>query len=626
MADRIKLLPDSVANQIAAGEVVNRPSSVVKELMENAVDAGSKSITVNFRDGGKELIQVVDDGCGMSPIDARMAFDRHATSKINQVNDIYSISTFGFRGEALASIASVAEVELRTRQEGEELGVKIEISGGKFVNQTPISTTVGSQFLIKNLFYNVPARRRFLQRSTTEARHITAEYQRVALCNPEIEFSLYDSDALVSKLPPAGLRQRIVGIIGKNISRYLLELNADTSIVKVDGYVGRPEGAKQNNKEQFLFVNGRYFKSPYFHRAVIAAYEKLIQPNTQPSYFLYLTIEPDQIDINVHPQKTEVKFSDGSDIWQIINAAVRESLAKSGAVPAMDFDMDTSVEIPVFKESTVYKPPQIRGNPDFNPFDAQRTTPKGMQTGGSGYSTLGSNKMMSDPIGVDSFDADFIVSDDDDYQRSALEFISGEQSEQGVLEIDNTTVCGDILTINQNYFATSIDGTLVVVDIRRAYESVLYDRYVTMLSNRSSASQQLLFPETVTMSLDDITLLKSNIDDFIAFGFDIKVSDKHTIEVLGLPADFTSVSIEELIYELLDAIRQEGDSGKELRRRRLAETMSKLGSSSKMRRMKPEELVSLMEQLSACNNPSYTPSGNAVMSAISNEEIKKRLK
>lgn len=636
MADIIKMLPDSVANQIAAGEVVDRPASVVKELIENAVDAGSKNITVNFRDGGKELIQVVDDGCGMSPMDARMAFDRHATSKIGNVMDIYQLGTFGFRGEALASIASIAEVELRTRQESEELGTKIEIAGGKFCSQEPIQTSVGSQFLIRNLFYNVPARRRFLQRSTTEARHITAEYQRVALCNPDIGFTLYDSDALISKLPPAGLRQRIVGVIGRKVEKNLLKLEAETSIVQVSGYVGRPESAIQNNREQFLFVNGRYFRSPYLHRAVIEAYEKLVSQNTQPSYFVYLQVDPEKIDINVHPQKIEVKFSESSEVWQIVNAAVRETLAKTGVVPAMDFDTGDAIEIPVLKEGVSYRSPEIEANPEFNPFEVEFGLSGGGgrgavagKSGGGGYRSAPSRigydipeidvPMTDDNVGVPQMD-------DDDYRRSAIEFIEGEEYVQSQLEIDSETIYGEILPISRNYFATMIEGSLTIIDIRRAYESVLFDRYMTMLSNLSSASQQLLFPEMVTMSLDDITLLKEHMGDFSAFGFDIKVCDQHTIEVAGLPADFSSIDIEEVIYKLLDTIRQQDELSQELRRKQLAKAMSQMGSASRMREMQKEELLSLMKQLINCENPSYTPKGKPVMFSLTEGDIKKRLK
>ena len=311
MSDKIKLLPEVVANQIAAGEVVNRPSSVVKEMMENAIDAGARTVKVNFREGGRDLIQVVDDGCGMSPIDARMAFDRHATSKISEVDDIYALRTFGFRGEALASIAAVAQVELRTRQQGDEIGTQTEINGGRFASQTPVMCPVGAQFFVRNLFFNVPARRKFLEKPNVAAANIRAEFQRVALCNPQIAFELYANDAPVYTLGAATLAGRIVDVVGRHIKQNLLEVEADTSIARLEGYVGRPAAAKKRNAgEQFLFVNGRYFKSAYLQSAVLKAYEKLIPENCAPAWFLYLTIDPARIDVNVHPQKTEVKSAD----------------------------------------------------------------------------------------------------------------------------------------------------------------------------------------------------------------------------------------------------------------------------------------------------------------------------
>lgn len=629
MSDRIRMLPESVANQIAAGEVVNRPSSVVKEMMENAVDAGAKSITVNFRDGGKELIQIVDDGCGMSPIDARLAFDRHATSKIQEVEDIYTLHTFGFRGEALASIASVAEVELRTRPCDSELGTKVELAGGRFVAQNSVNVPVGSQFMVKNLFYNVPARRRFLEKSATEARHITAEYQRVALCHPEIAFTLYDNDALVSKLPPSSLRQRVVGVIGKNIAKKLLDVEAETSIVKVEGFAGSPDSARQTNKEQFLFVNGRYFKSPYFHKAVVSAYEKLIPANTQPSYFIYLTIEPEKIDVNVHPQKTEVKFTDGLEIWQIINAAVRESLAKSGAVPPMDFDMDTSFEIPVAKDDRVpYKMPGIAANPDFNPFVKYKDSePDGSRRSVRDVSGLGAGFLAADGLDdgglpdMPSFDIS-----EEDYRDSVLEYIEGDDAEQTALDLGDVPDVKEVLPLGQRYFAASIGGMLVVIDRNRAWESVLYDRYLSMLRNDSSVTQQLLFPERLTLSSDDIVLLRENLADFVAFGFDVSVPDEHTVEITGVPADLTDVAPEDLIYELIDAVRDGERKAGDLKKERVAAAMASLGARAKGKTPSREELVSLLEQLSACGNYSYTPSGLAVMTAFTEDEIKKRLK
>lgn len=375
MADKIRLLPEIVANQIAAGEVVNRPASVVKEMMENAIDAGARCVKVNFRDGGKDLIQVVDDGCGMSPIDARMAFDRHATSKIRTAEDIYSLHTFGFRGEALASIAAVAQVELRTRQEGDEVGTRTEINGGQFASQTPAMCPVGSQFFVRNLFYNVPARRRFLDRSTASATQIRTEFQRVALCNPQIAFELYANDAPVYVLGAASQAGRIVDVVGRHIKHNLLEVDADTSIARLSGFIGRPAAAKRRNAEQYLFVNGRYFKSAYLASAIMKAYEKLIPENAQPAWFLYLTIDPGRIDVNVHPQKIEVKFADEEAVWQIVNAAVRETLAKTGAVPMMDFDRKSPVEIPVLRKGAVYSEPRAMSNSDYNPFREEYIDP-----------------------------------------------------------------------------------------------------------------------------------------------------------------------------------------------------------------------------------------------------------
>ncbi len=337
--------------------------------MENAIDAGARCVKVNFRDGGKELIQIVDDGCGMSPIDARMAFDRHATSKIRSVDDIYSLSTFGFRGEALASIAAVAQVELRTRQEGDEVGSVTEIHGGRFVSQQPVMCPVGAQFFVRNLYYNVPARRRFLEKSTTSSSQIKSEFQRVALCNPQTAFELYANDAPLYSLQPASLASRIVDVVGRHIKQNLLEVGADSSIARIEGYVGRPAAAKKRNAEQFLFVNGRYFKSLYLANAILRAYDKLIPEGAQPSYFLYLTVEPERVDVNVHPQKTEVKFAEEEAVWQIVNAAVRESLAKSGVVAMMDFERDSPIEIPVMQRGAVYSQPKASSSRDYNPFN-----------------------------------------------------------------------------------------------------------------------------------------------------------------------------------------------------------------------------------------------------------------
>lgn len=654
MADVIKQLPDFVSNQIAAGEVVNRPSSVVKELVENAVDAGSTNITVNFRNGGKDLIQVVDNGCGMSVIDARLAFDKHATSKISSVDDIYSLSSLGFRGEALASIASIAEVELKSRREDSDVGTQVEINGGKFVNQSVVSCAVGSQFAITNLFYNIPARKRFLDKSTKEAGYIHTEFNRVALCHPEVEFSLCDNDALVLKLPIGTLKQRIVGVVGKGMTTKLLEVDAHTTLGSVKGYIGRPSSAKKSNRDQYLFVNGRYFKSPYFHKAILTAYEKLIAPTYQPSYFIYIDIEPDKIDVNVHPQKIEVKFDDGAALWQIINAAVRESIAKSGQAPQMDFDMDTSLEIPILQvqDDRVLREPVIKSNPAFNPFDlySGASVPRSISESGKGLlKSQFEGKFYNDEFEIidheDYFDSstdraiesyndainrtsgeDFSgdSSDDISYESSLMEFIDGEEDTQVKAEFieQPTTVVKDILSIDKRYIATVVDGNLSIIDTCRAYEAVLYYRYLKLVGSGSSVTQQLLFPESMVLSIDDYQLLKQCSSDFDTIGFDIIFKDEHAIDIVGVPAEFSDISTQELLYDLLDGMRDDVTSIDDVRREHLASVISKVGSAAYRRGgVSTCNVSQLIDELMATPNPSFTSSGLPIMTTLSQQEI-----
>ena len=619
MTDRIKLLPDSVANQIAAGEVVNRPASVVKELMENAVDAGSKIVTVNFRDGGKELIQVVDDGCGMSPMDARMAFDRHATSKITEVEDIYKLMTFGFRGEALASIAAVAQVELLTRQQSEEIGTHVNIEGGKFTSQQPAACSSGAQFFVRNLFYNVPARRRFLDKSTTEAAHITAEFQRVALCHPEVAFQLYNNDAPVYDLPAAPLKQRVIGIIGKSIAGKLLDVSAQTSIVSVSGFIGSPASARQRNKEQFLFVNGRYFKSAYFHKAILQAYEKLIPKTVQPSYFIYLTIDPESIDVNVHPQKTEIKFSDNISVWQIINAAVRETLAKTGAVPLMDFDAECRADLPVMTEDKTVREPSTVRRTDYNPFiDYAAPQPSRMAD-------------VSDFVRSYDFKSEepqFPTAEELPQSMPDIEFVEEQPAQQGRMEIetDSAQAFTCVTCIGRGYASAVYDEKLVVVDLRRAEESVAYHNYISMLKNGSSVTERLLFAEKMVLSIDDFSLLQETHGEFIRMGFDIKFLDNHAIEICGVPSDARLESIDEMIYEMLDTIRDSVLSPADLRREKLATIMARNAARGSAGTYNAEQAAAILSALAASENIRYTPSGKAVMTEIGFEEIKNRLK
>lgn len=644
MADRIKLLPEVVANQIAAGEVVNRPSSVVKEMMENAIDAGAKSITVNFVDGGRDLIQIVDDGCGMSPTDARMAFDRHATSKIASVNDIYKLHTFGFRGEALASIAAVAQVELKTRQEGDEYGTQVFINGGEFDEQKPCGCSVGSQFFVRNLFYNVPARRRFMEKSTTLARQIRDEFERVALCNPKIAFKLFNNKAPIYDLDRTTLRGRIVDVVGKNMKNNLLELSAETSLVKIEGFVGRPAAAKKSSYKQFLFVNGRYFKSPYFYKAVMKAYEKLIPVQTQPDIFLYLTIAPDRIDVNVHPQKTEVKFSDGEAIWQIINAAVRETLAKTGAVPLMDFDDEGAIDIPVAGNSgRVYSEPRASSVEGYNPFREGYTS--GATAGRRSQADLSDfageyrakpqrerfDMWQSDTLAgaeseefaiVESGESfhDFVSHEADE----EFEFVESTDAVQQQFDVADEAQFEDVITLPEMMAAARYRGRLVVVDLRRARERVSFEEYEAMLSGGSSVSQQLLFPERLVVTNDEVELLRSCLGDLSAIGFDLRVSDDGTVEMNGTPADMEGVEIDRLLYDVIHSIA-EGDEPVAVRRQQLAAMVAQRRAAAMRGAIGVEQAQALLARLAACENMSFAPSGKAIMVEISTGEIRSRL-
>lgn len=612
MSDKIRLLPDTVANQIAAGEVVNRPASVVKEMVENAVDAGASSITVSYRNGGKELIKVIDDGEGMSPIDARMAFDKHATSKITRIEDVYALHTFGFRGEALASIAAIAHVELTTRRATDELGTRMVIEGSRFQSQDSVVAPQGSQFAVKNLFFNVPARRRALDKSTTEHRHIAEEFRRVAMCHPEMAFSLYGEDAPIYVLQPSNLKQRIVGLTGKNAANNILEVNTDTSLVKITGFVGKPESSKQTNREQYMFVNGRFFKSPYFHKALMQAYEKLIPAGTQPSYFIFFDVDPEKIDVNIHPQKIEVRFDDGAAIWQIIHATVREALAKTGVVSFMDFEEAGNVEIPVRRlGDSIGKIPPSATNFSYNPFNA-------------GQKGRGSRADMSDF--TEPYEKLSSLRRDDaleKFDQSMLEYIEGEDAQQEVLFTEQESIgFGGALPLAGGYVASSLGGRLVVVNLSRAKEAILYARYRLMLQNESSVTQKLMFSEWLVFSADDIALLRERYDDFMAFGFEYVIADENRLEITGIPADFTSEDTQALLYDMIDAIREDALPAIQ-RREHLAAVLAADGAKRIPKSYSEGEITAIMEAISGGGQYNFTPDGRHVMRTFELEEIKK---
>ena len=620
MADCIKLLPEIVANQIKAGEVVESPSSVVKEMMENAIDAGATEVTVNFVNGGRDLVQIIDNGRGMSPVDARMAFECHATSKIASLDDIYALHTFGFRGEALSSISAVSQVELITRQADCEIGTQTIINGGEFVSQTPVAAEVGSQFLVRNLFYNTPARRKFINsKESSLSSDIKREFRRVALCHPEVACTLMNNSAPIYVLSASSLVERIVGVMGNATRRNLLEVDVETTIASVKGYVGRPETARNNSSEQYMFVNGRFFRSPYLNKAVAKAYEKLIPEKGYPTFFLYITVDAERVDVNVHAQKTEVKFADNDAIWQIINAAVRETLAKNGAMPLIDFDAEDLVEIPVATTGISYAEPRATTKDNYNPFaedyGAEEVRPTASSGGWSSMPIISSEFDLASSMefggGAGAADAEF------DY------FESGECEEQSLgLEVESNEEPQNISLCCGRYAVATFPSKMLVVDLARARERLLYNHYAASLQSGHSVSQQLLFPELLTLTEEEYDLVEEYAVDFAALGFDIKAQGANTIEVFGIPADVHTEQLDRAVYDLLQSLKLP-QSAVELRRNALAQTLAHSEAVGAVR-FSQEDAERLTIQILAAGE-SYTSSGKRIVSALSTTEIKNLL-
>ncbi len=616
MADCIKLLPEIVANQIKAGEVVESPSSVVKEMMENAIDAGASEVTVNFVNGGRDLVQIIDNGRGMSPMDARMAFECHATSKIASLDDIYALHTFGFRGEALSSISAVSQVELITRQADCEVGTQTIINGGEFVSQTPVAAPVGSQFLVRNLFYNTPARRKFINsKESSLSSDIKREFRRVALCHPEVACTLLNNSAPIYSLPESSLVERIVGIMGNATRRNLLEVDVETTIATVKGYVGRPETARNNSSEQYMFVNGRYFRSPYLNKAVSKAYEKLIPEKGYPSFFLYITVDTERVDVNVHAQKTEVKFADNEAIWQIINAAVRETLAKNGAMPLIDFEAEDLIDIPVQTTGVKYAEPRATTKDYYNPFAENYTDEDDKSSSAGGWSSIPTVSPEFDLASSMNFDFESKAADTDfDY------FESGEGEEQSLgLDIEACEEPQNISLCCGKYAVATFTSKMLIVDLAKARERLLYDHYATSLHSGHSVSQQLLFPELLTLTEEEYDLIEEYAVDFASLGFDIKSQGANTIEVFGIPADVRTEQLDRAIYDLVQSLKLP-QSAVELRRNALAQALAH-SEAVGIARFSQEEAERLAIQILA-SKESYTPSGKRIVVPFALTEIK----
>ena len=600
---QLKILPRNIADMIAAGEVVQRPSSVVKELMENAVDAGADQISVTVTDAGRTLIQVIDNGCGMSPDDAVLCFERHATSKIATAEDLQEITTFGFRGEALASIAAVADVVLRTRREEDEVGVEVEISGSEHLSTREVAAPKGSNFAVRNLFYNIPARRKFLKSDTVEFRHIVEEFQRVALTRPEIGFTLMHNGRDVHVLKPAkSLKFRIMDLLGPGVVGEVVDIAADTSLVRVHGFVGRPESAKKTLGNQFLFVNGRYFRSPYLHKAVMKAYEALIPEGTTPSYFIFLEVDPSTIDVNIHPTKTEIKFEEDSVIFQTLYACVREATARGGAGGDIDFDNPEAKEMPVigprFEEYRPVSIPTAGVDPEYNPFTA-------------------GDKYLDE--------RDFRPAAEPDYTQRPSYTID-KHEDYGKLFEERTMPTAQVLVVQGKYIFSQSASGVMVVNVRRARERILFDRFLKVLSEDVPVSQSTLFPVQVNVGIQGRLLFDANQDLLKRLGFDIEAFGSDTVVVNGVPEGYVTDAgkVHTMVGDLILILNDDHGALPEMMVQSLAQKFAVLGASGGEKLSSPVEAQRLLDALLGSTNPEFTSSGRRIISILPLDEIDKR--
>lgn len=630
--DIIHLLPDSVANQIAAGEVIQRPASVVKELVENAIDAGATLVTIAVRGAGRTSIQVVDNGKGMTSTDARLSFERHATSKISSATDLFALATMGFRGEALASIAAVAQVELRTRTDEDELGTLLEISGSKVERQDSVQCSKGTAFLVKNLFFNVPARRKFLKSDETELRNIIQELHRIALAHVDVAFRFYSDDELLYDLPVESFKQRIVAIFdrrNRNISRQLLNVDADTSLVSVHGFVGTPQSAGRNTP-QFFFVNGRYMYHPYFRRAVVQAYERMIAPDDVPVFFLNITVDPSTIDVNIHPTKTEIKFENEREVWSIISIAVREALGKFNIVPSIDFNTEGKVDFPTAKPGgdEVLAMPDVAFNPNYNPFEKNvDVESRGHYGGATTGGQLRNWQKLFD--GACQQRMEFEVSAGG-VQSAGREACDG-QDKRGDFEIhdDGTEVrqmASECMLHRGKYICVSLKSGLVVVDVERAAWRVYYDELMRMIESNAGVTQRLLFPEIIELSVDDRCLFTEIECDLRAVGFDFSDVGRNMLNVEGIPVVLADDSdVGSVIDLVLRNIKDGGGNVRQSLKQIIARTIAHKAAIKKLSSLlTSDDCNVLLGKLFASSNPNFTPEGDVILTTITDADLASR--
>lgn len=615
MSDIIKLLPDSVANQIAAGEVIQRPASVVKELVENAIDAHAKHIQLLVTDAGKSCIQVIDDGIGMSETDARLSFERHATSKIREAADLFDLHTMGFRGEALASIAAVAQVELRTRTRNEELGVSVVIEGNKVKEQTPISCPPGANFAVRNLFFNVPARRKFLKSNQTEMSNIMVEFERIVLAHPDVAFTLHANGTLVLNLPEGNFRQRIVNVFGKKMDNHLVPVTVETALAKIDGFVGEPRSARKKGAQQYFFVNGRYMRHPYFAKAVMTAYDRLIPENEQIPFFLRFEVDPAKIDVNIHPSKTEIKFQDEQPLWQILLAAVREALGKFSAVPTIDFDTENRPDIPVFQPANLdnIEPPQIHVDKSFNPFE--RSAAGGGYPGGARQPSKAVPEDWQQVFASALQGASDHESEDPEGQLKLYDKLP--QNEQTVWE-DSSAACFQLMG---HYVVTPVSEGLLFVDQHRAHMRILYDMYMQQIRDKSGAAQGLLFPQMVQFQPSAAAVFDTLLDGLALVGFDISPLGGGCYSVMGIPAGTEGGDPVRLLQDLLSDVSEGNDRAEEKIPQSIALSLARRAAVCVGQELRRDEMSALVRDLSRTSNATYDPTGKRIQYLLTGQSI-----
>ena len=609
MSDIIHLLPDSIANQIAAGEVIQRPASVVKELVENALDAGATHIRICIKDAGRTLIQVIDDGKGMSCTDVRMAFERHATSKIKKADDLFSLTTMGFRGEALPSIAAISLVEVKSRREEDELGTLIVINGSRLEKQEPVSCASGTSVAVKNIFFNVPARRKFLKSNETERRNIFSEIERIVLVNPHIEFTLIENDLETLHLPVTGLKQRIVQLEGKGATHQLLEIEEKTTLGHIHGYVTRPEYAKKGRVNQFFFVNNRFIRHPYFHRAVMTAFEPLIASNEKPGYYIYLQTDPATIDVNIHPTKTEVKFEHEQALWQILMVTIKESLGKFNAIPSIDFDTEDAPEIPIYDPSRHTPMPRVNINSGYNPFHNPLPERQSSSLPPFGWEQL-----------YQGFESENELPTEEDTNRQGNLFTAGTNQDH-----PETELYPEHYQYKQKYILTSVKSGLMIIDQHKAHVRILFDKYLEQIRNRKGVTQRVLFPEILNLSASEATTLPSLMDDLEALGFELSPLGNHTFAIQGVPSEIDHVDASLLIRAIIGKSMDAESDVKAAIQETMALSFAGMAAIPYGRVLTSEEMLLTVSQLFATKTPAYTPDGQKIIGLISDADMEKKM-